>query len=289
VRLTGRIHSGRLNSYRGGLVRKKQEVRLIMKTSRLSKLVLAVALLAMLLGVTAVLAQDSTEADASADFIILVRGQGFVAAPTDKGPNSDGYVAPVDRAAAPDPAKNLVGDGPLPFATLVNEGFENVWPTSPWLSFDNNGATGGNVCWDDENDLPFAGAWSGWPAGNCTNGVDGSGNYLDNMDSWMTAGPRSLAGRNKSTLKFKYWLDTESGFDFFYYCASPDNSTYYCPLPGRSGNSGGWTTGKLNLKSVPGYGNMLGDASVWIGFVFQTDGSVVDRGVFVDSIKWTAK
>ena len=116
----------------------------------------------------------------------------------------------------------------------------------------------------------------------CANGVDPYYYfYPNNMNSWMVNGPFSTVGARYGKLSFKYWNQSEYGYDFFYWCASADGTNFYCMR--HTGNSGGWRSGALNLKAVPGYGNMLGDPTVWAAWVFTSDGSIVDDGAFVDN------
>lgn len=168
---------------------------------------------------------------------------------------------------------------------ILHEGFEKVWPAGLWRSFDNNGSSFGSYCWDDDDYRPYGSSyWSAWVANGCANGLDPQFFYYPhNMDSWMAWGPFNLSKKTGSSMEFQYWSKTEVGFDKFYWCASPNNVNYYCSS--FSGNSKGWKLGKLDLKNVPGYGSMLGDSSVWIAFVFRSDGSVTMDGVFVDAVK----
>jgi hypothetical protein len=260
----------------------------MMNTTRVSKLILVILLFALVLGVTAVAAQGSSGAERLGT-ARLVRGEAYIPPafekPLDLQPN-----APKPAPAA---APTLKVDGPAayapqPFPTILNETFEGVWPTGLWSTFDNNGSFGGTICWNDESWIAYSGSWSGWPAGGCADGLDPNFDlYANNMDSWATYGPFSLAGRKKANLSFRFWNESEVDFDFFYWCASPNGVDYYCKS--RSGDSNGWINVKLNLKKVPGYGSFLGDSSVWIAFVFQTDGSVVDDGPFVDNVKLVVK
>ncbi len=204
-------------------------------------------------------------------------------------------VTDVARAAAPvaapkavlprTPAQKL-GLAPAETHFRVREGFEATWPNGPWDTFDNNGATGGDLCWDDENWIAFKGSWSAWAAGGCADGLDPNFDYyVDYMDSWMTIGPFSTEPADAGHLTFRYWNNSEEGWDYFYWCASVDSWNWYCNYHTGTTN-GRWKIGRLNLNNVPGYGSMLGYPDVWVAFIFQSD-SIISYGYdgpFVDNV-----
>jgi hypothetical protein len=169
-----------------------------------------------------------------------------------------------------------------PWFNILQEGFEGVWPYSGWRSFDNNGATGGFYCWDDDDFWPYFGFWSAWPANGCANGVDPQFFfYPHNMNSWMTYGPFSLVGATQAQLNFRYWNDSEKNFDWFWWCASGNGVNYGCK---RVSGFNNWKKVTLKLNNVPIWGDLRGDPTVWIAFIFTSDGSVSNDGPFVDSV-----
>lgn len=202
------------------------------------------------------------------------------------------WVPGVDAQVLPESESEKLGLGPItPNGTLLNykEGFEGVWPFSPsWIVDDLNGATGGYVCWDDDDYKPNKGYWSAWAANGCANGLDPQyWYYPNNMASW-TDYWFSTAGAKKGNVSFKYWNNSEYAYDYFYWCASVDYSNWYCQYhSGSTGNK--WKTGKINLKKVPGYGSMLGYSNVFVSFGFVSDGSFVSDGPFIDEIKVLVK
>jgi hypothetical protein len=263
-----------------------------MNTRHLRKLLLIALLLAALLGVTAVMAQRPT---ASLGEAKLVFGQPYVPANTEKAQavqTDSSKLVPSVSEQRPMSASVENNKPTLPVAAprgrILYETFEGIWPVGLWATYDPLGSVNGEYCWDDENWIAFQGSWSGWPAGGCADGLDPNIDfYANNMDSWAVYGPFSLSNKSQARLNFKYWNQSEEGFDFFYWCASPDGLTYYCKS--HTGDSNGWQTGSLNLKNVPGYGSLLADSSVWIGFVFRTDGSIVDDGPFIDNVRLSVK
>lgn len=242
--------------------------------------VLLVTVLGLLILVTAAIAQESNGPE-RIDTATIVLGQPFTPAGVKDGAAADGVKAfmPASNAAKLDVGASVT---PAAFVYKVRETFEGVWPNGNWYTFDNNGATGGVVCWDDDSWISFRGNWSGASAAGCANGIDPySQFYPNNMNSWMVNGPFSTVGAKSGQLNFKYWNQSELNWDYLWWCASPNGTNFYCIR--HSGNSNGWKTGKLNLKAVPGYGNMLGDSSVWAAWIFTSDGTNVDDGGFVDN------
>ena len=188
--------------------------------------------------------------------------------------------APPATAGAPVDPDLLVAPA---LQTVVTEGFEGTFPAGPWTAYDNNGgAVGGDVHWDDTFYRSYAGSWSGGCAAGGTNAVPPGGTYPNYMDSWMVYGPFSLSDANAATLAFRYWLKSESSFDYFKFMVSTNGTNFYGYQ--TSGNSGGWVSGSLDLTAIPTLGNVTGQPQVWIAFAFTSDYSVEDEGAYVDEI-----
>lgn len=174
----------------------------------------------------------------------------------------------------------------------LKEEFEGAWPTGNWSTYDHNGGLGGNICWDDENYIAEHGNWSAWGAGGCADGLNPNFDYyVDNIDSWAVYGPFSTVGAKKAAVKFWYWNDTEKNYDYLMWCASTNGVNYYCKNTSGSTNNR-WKRTTFNLKSVPGYGSMLNDSSVWVAWIMTTDGNVSGApydGSFIDGVAITVK
>ena len=205
-------------------------------------------------------------------------------------PKEDGGTQPSEKlvpsldapAAIPpalkEPHPELVPERPDSYwSALMSEGFEGLWPNGLWSTFDNNGTANGEYYWDDDDYLPHTDYWSAWPARGGANGVDPEYYYYpNNMDSWMVYGPFDLSNCAMAEYVFYYWNQSESGWDYFDWLASPNGSNFYGY--GISGDSGGWQYVDMNLASY------LGDSSVWLAFRFTSDSTNVDDGAFVDDI-----
>ena len=204
-----------------------------------------------------------------------------VVQPTDKLLPSPGTTPPLP----PDPLKEAPArELPSRDATsksywtvLMSEGFEGSFPNGLWNPIDANGATGGDVVWDDDDFKPHTDYWSAWAANGGANGVDPQYNYYPNdMDSWMVYGPFDLSSCALADYSFYYWNKSESGYDQFQWLASPNGVNFYGY--GISGDQSTWNYVDMPLPSY------LGDSSVWLAFRFVSDGSVSDVGAFVDDI-----
>ena len=167
---------------------------------------------------------------------------------------------------------------------LLYESFEGVFPGS-WIIIDNNGATGGDIYWDDTSFRSFLGNWSAWCADGGVNSVPAGGQYLNNMDTWMIYGPLDFSDAEAGSVSLRHWNDSEQDFDFFKYLVSIDGSNFFGYQV--SGNSGGWQSRAIDLTSVPGLGDITGTPSIWIAFRFESDGSLTGEGAYVDEVRVT--
>jgi hypothetical protein len=171
-----------------------------------------------------------------------------------------------------------------PWITLVSTDFEGPWP-GPWVIFDNNGGTGRVYYWGQRNCRAYSGSNSGWAVGAGAQGSTlGCGaNYPDYANSWMMYGPFSLADANAADLKFKLWLNSESGYDGVCRMASINGTNFYGPC--TSGNSAGWIDRTLDLSNVPALGNLVGQPNIWIAIIFSSDNMYnYVEGAYVDDI-----
>ncbi len=166
---------------------------------------------------------------------------------------------------------------------ITTEGFEGAFPNSAWSTFDNNGTTYGEYYWDDDDYKPYSGGWSAWVANGGANLLDPQYYYYpNNLHSWMVYGPFDLSNAADAELLFYYWNQSELNYDYFGWYASTNGTNFYGYRV--SGDSAGWRYVNFDLTAVPGFGNLVGDSSVWIAFIFTSDGSLVDDGAFVDNI-----
>ena len=165
---------------------------------------------------------------------------------------------------------------PASWITIMTENFEGVFPSGSWQ-------LQGDPTWAADNFKPHSGSKSAWCAKGGSSGLDPATNdYPNNLDAWMIYGPFDLSDASDAELIFQLWLKSEFEYDYIYWFASADGTSFYGD--GLSGNSNGWVEKKFDLKSVYTLGNLCGKSQVWIANVFQSDISITDEGAFIDDI-----
>ena len=167
--------------------------------------------------------------------------------------------------------------------TVFTEDFEGAFPGTAWTVGDWSGTSGYDY-WDDTSYRAYSGYWSGWCAqiGNQATFPYSANSAVHKYDNYMDAYMYryvNLAGQTSATLMYRYWLDCESGYDYF-------AAMYYDSIEGwiitnaKSGRyaSSGWQYTSVNIPVSTHY----------VGFKFHSDGSVIYEGAYVDSISLTA-
>jgi M6 family metalloprotease-like protein len=167
------------------------------------------------------------------------------------------------------------------WVTIVSEDFEGDFP-GPWHVGRNSGHP--DYFWAKRACRPYMGSYSGWAAGG---GAAGSqlacgSSYPDNVYTYMTYGPFSLADATAAGMYLKLWAYTEDT-DTFWPMASVDGVNFYGNW--GAGDSQGWIDSGIDLSHVYLLGNLLGQANVWVGLFFVSDESVhYPGGIYVDNI-----
>ncbi len=132
--------------------------------------------------------------------------------------------------------------------------------------------------------------YNSWPASVWAVGGGPGGSHLacgagypPYSYSWLVYGPFSLEEATAAELRFKLWLNTETGYDGLCRMASVNEDDFYGYC--STGVSPGWVEQALDLAAVPRAGSMLGALRVWIAFVFLSDGSTnLPEGAYVDDV-----
>lgn len=188
---------------------------------------------------------------------------------------------------------------------LTYEDFEvTEFPNPTWESFDLDGTENGEYYWDDVSVVgqggsscpPRSGDWSIWPADEGADGLNpcAGDDYANNMISWMIHGPFSLADASEAWVDFYFRNQSEVGYDFLFWGASSDGFTFYGP-PGNTGtyvqgpHDNGYNLMRLNLSNVPDLGDLRGQPTVWLAFIFESDSSNIIggppfQGPFIDDV-----
>ncbi len=238
-----------------------------------SKLVVLVVILLLVAMVPAlVMAQNQAKPEQTARVTIDIRqplgpqldAQLGVSA---RGPRSiRAVVAPASR-------------GPQPQAVygLLNDGFENG--TGNW-SFAEYGFS--PVGWDPTTLESKRGDYSFYSAAY-NNDEYSYPFYEDDMESWAWT-DMDLQGARRVQVRFQFKNDSEFGYDYFLWCASADGFFYDCE--GHTGSTNGkWRLVTMDSRNNAILANTLGSPFASYAFIFYTDGSIVDRGAFVDVMR----
>ena len=87
-------------------------------------------------------------------------------------------------------------------------------------------------------------------------------------------------------LSFYFRLKSEEDHDFLWVLASTDNLLYhgYYISGFISDNYPYWFSVKMDLTDWPAFGDLTGEDSVWLAFVFTSDASITAAGPFIDSV-----
>lgn len=178
-------------------------------------------------------------------------------------PIAEGEVRPQSQASP-------VGD-----VVLMAENFESAWPTGDWFVVDQAGT--GHL-WGRDDYKPHSGSYSIWEASDGPSAVDPEFNdYPPNMRTWARFGPFDLSDASSAELTFYRSLNTAGSGDYLFWGAS-GNDTSYAGYK-ASGGLGFWTSVSFDLSA------QLGDSTVWVAFLFVSDGSGGDPGAFVDDVQ----
>lgn len=183
---------------------------------------------------------------------------------------------PADVAAA---LQGSAGNAPQDWEVDFTQDFEGEFPGGLW-SVEDFGDDGYDRTWGVDTSRAASGTASVWVAAGGDDGIDpspaGTGNYPDNLDSWMIVGPLDLTDAQMADVDFEMWYDTEVDFDSIFVGASTDGENF----DGQywDGDSGGWDHFVLDL------GSYVGLDDVWVAWVFTSDESNPEdyAGVWID-------
>ncbi len=162
--------------------------------------------------------------------------------------------------------------------TILYEGFEGAFPSNGWTLYDLSD-DGYQRYWDDDDYKPFGGSWSAWPANGGADGLDPYYYYYpNNMNTWMVYGPFDLSDANDAETIFYLWREIEVSYDYAFFGVSGNGTNFY----------GYYWDGYADWTQITvGMADWVGDSTVWVGWKFYSDASVLDDGPFVDNISVT--
>jgi M6 family metalloprotease-like protein len=176
-----------------------------------------------------------------------------------------------------------LGGGGGGATTIFSDNFEGSFPGS-WRVSNNATATQ----WGKVTCASNGGQGSAWCAAGGSAPQPSCGQYVGNMNTWMTYGPFSLADASEASAEFDVWYDTEAYTagppaegDRFWWVISVDGTNYAGYY--ISGSSGLWAHKTFNFKDVTSLA-AVGSANVWFAFIFDSDPYVQGGGAFVDNV-----
>jgi hypothetical protein len=176
--------------------------------------------------------------------------------------------------AAPAPKSPPGEASPTGDVTVFSDDFEGAFPGVNWTVSDQNG-TGHK--WGKETYRVHGGSNSIWECAGGGSALPSGSDYANGMMTWAIYGPFDLSDATDAELVFWRSVETAGSGDLFYWMASDDGSSF-SGFAAHSG-SGTWTEETFSL------GGYIGDGSVWIAFLFISDGSGTDKGAFVDDVE----
>jgi hypothetical protein len=168
------------------------------------------------------------------------------------------------------------------------EDFEGAWPSPGWVVVDWSSADGGEYLWGKRACHPRTGGFGGWSVGGGAQGsaLDCSASYPNNAQTWAVYGPFSLSDAISAELTFHMWGKTAPSSaawpDALYVGSSIDASSFL--LEAHLGDITGGDEGNGYHRWTLDLSDRLGEAEVWIAFLFLTDGTDVDIGITIDDI-----
>lgn len=177
-----------------------------------------------------------------------------------------------DAKRAPEPAEGEA----LPFGdiTILTEDFEGTFPGAGWSRIDQN-VTGHQ--WGKDNSKAHGGTYSIWECAAGASALPPGSNYANGVKTWAIYGSFDLSDATSAQVTFWRSVQTAGAGDILFWGGSGNGSSFSGLQ--MSGGTGAWTEQTLDLAT------WLGDSSVWIAFMFESDGSGVDRGAFVDDVE----
>ncbi len=204
------------------------------------------------------------------------------------GPQLDAQLGVTSRgpravnAPAAMATRGVGGIRPNAVYALLNEGFEMPdWPGGApgWLFVEAGTST---VGWDATDIVRKRGQQSLYSAGY-NNDPQVNPFYENDMES-LAFYEMDLQGARRVQVRFQYMSDTEFNFDYFLWCSTTDGFIFNCY--GQTGSTNGkWRLVQLDSRTDPTLQALLDQPFAYYGFVFLSDGSVVDRGTFVDAMR----
>lgn len=192
-------------------------------------------------------------------------------------------VWPAETVGSAEPAVSSSATKDGETQTLLDTSFEDVFPRLPWRVSRPPGSA--EVNWGRTTYRATEGRSSIYCAGMGPAAPGEGGPAPANTASWAIVGPYDLSETAAGTLTFNLWLRTEQYQDVFMWLVSTDGETFNGSA--RSTDTNGWRTITADLANWGAAGNVIGEAEVWIAFVYQSDYNNFFEGAYLDEVSLT--
>jgi len=167
---------------------------------------------------------------------------------------------------------------------IFQEDFEQDFPKPRWENSTDSPSS--SYRWGMESYNPHAGANCLWCVGDndteeatLNPSTDG---YPGSVRSWAEFGPFNLHDAEAAILSFYAKLDLSNPNDEFFFGYSVNGKNYQGYSVNGQNASDGWIPGDIALPD-----SLLGKHTVWIGFIFTSDSTSAQKGVFIDDVRIT--
>ena len=170
--------------------------------------------------------------------------------------------------------------------TIFFEDFEDFYWDDNWEIYTPSSV---DASWGRTNWRQNGGSYSVYCAQEGFGTPSAPGPYPEEMESWLIYGGGSgsngfdLSDADDATLSFDLWYSTDNYEDRIGVYASIDGYDYYF-IQNWYGYSNGWTYQMIDLKNAGALGNLCGQSSVWIAFIFESDEDFSCEGVYIDDV-----
>jgi len=173
--------------------------------------------------------------------------------------------------------------------STMTEDFEGTWPAAGWSLRDQSVSDGGEYLWGKRDCHPRAGGFAAWATGGGSSGqVSACGApYPRNAVTWALYGPFDLTSASGARVTYHLYGRTQGGTDcpddMLFVGSSADGAEF---LGGSF--CGDYTTGDAGNgyhQLSFGLTSRLGEAQVWIAFLFASDRDTADIGFTIDNVE----
>jgi M6 family metalloprotease-like protein len=174
--------------------------------------------------------------------------------------------------------------------TLLSDDFEGAFP-GKWKVYGVQGHAGGAM-WGTVSCKTNGGSGAAWCAASGSEAQPPCSQYIQDQGTFLIFGPFDLSDASEGTLDFDTWYDINDGgdpanaTDYFAWLFSTDGSSFSAG-DGVTGTSNGWEhiSAKLSELLFADGTSPVGQAKVWLGFVFVSSVATTPKGgAYIDNV-----